>query len=364
MKGKTIKIGLIGCGKVALRRHLPSLKSIKEAEVVALADIDEEQLNRTADKFQVKKRFSDYRVLLNDPEVEAVGICVPLQFHFEVASAALDAGKHVLLEKPLTMSLDEGDQLVDKAAKTDRKIMIGFNTRWHRLVLKAREIIQKGVLGPISLINSVHCSAHYGRYIPEWRLRREKGGGNLIENGTHTFDVWRFLLQSDIEEVCAVSNSTDKCDDEPAVVTARTADGVFLNCVLSDFLPDRNEIEIFGRNYILKISLYRFDGLKLIPLYSHDGDMKNRMRSMTHFVQELPQAVLQARYGGDYRASFRNQWKYFINCILQNKTVECTLDDGWRALQVALACVESNSSGRPVKVSQASREIVPTVSSG
>jgi len=359
---KTIKIGLIGCGRVSVNRHLPALKSLEEAEVVAAADVDGTRLNRVTDRFRIEKRFVDYMALLEDSTVEAVAICVPLQFHCEVALAALDAGKHLLLEKPLVMSLDEAYRLIGQAAKTDRKVLVGFNKRWHRLVRQAREIVRQGRLGPVGLINTICSSGHDRHSIPAWRLRREVGGGNFIENGSHFYDMWHFLLQSDVEEVRAVSRSTEKGDDEPGIVTARTADGVFLNCVLSDFLPDRNEVEIFGQDCILRVSLHRFDGLELIPLHSCAGDVRNRLRNMAHFFKELPHGILQARHGGDYNASFRAQWQHFIDCIRRDIPVECTLEDGRRALQVALAAVKSASEGQPVKVAHAPRKILPVAS--
>jgi myo-inositol 2-dehydrogenase/D-chiro-inositol 1-dehydrogenase len=320
------------------------------------------RLNRVADRFRIKRRFVDYMALLQDPTIEAVAICVPLQFHCEVALAALDEGKHVFLEKPLVMSLDEADRLIGKAGKTGSKVLVGFNKRWHRLVRQAREIVRQGRLGPVGLINTICSSGHDRRNVPAWRLRREVGGGNLIENGSHFYDMWRFLLQTDVEEVCAVSRSTEQGDDEPSVVTARTSDGVFLNCVLSDFLPDRNEVEIFGEDCILRVSLHRFDGLEFIPLHSCAGDVRNRLRNMAHFFKELPCGILQARHGGDYNASFRAQGQHFIDCIRRDIPVECSLEDGRRALQVALAAVKSASKGQPVKVAQAPREILPVAS--
>lgn len=356
---KSLKVGLIGCGKVAVNRHLPTLKSLKEAEVVAVADIDAECLNSVADKFQIEKRYIDYNALLQDPTVEAVVVCTPLQYHFEVALTALEAGKHLLLEKPLTITLDEADRLIDRAARTDRKVMVGFNKRWHRLVRQARDIIQKDMLGPVGLINTVFCTGHFNRYLPEWRRLRESGGGSLIENGSHSYDLWHFLLQSDVEEVSSVSESTDRCDDEPAIVTARTSNGVYLNSVLSEFLPDRSIIEIFGQDCILRVSLHKFDGLEFSPLHSCEGNLRNRLRNISRFFKELPRSILQARYGGDYNASYRAQWKHFIDCIQQDIPVECTIEDGRRALQVALAAVKSASTRQPVKVAQAPKNIIP-----
>jgi predicted dehydrogenase len=139
------------------------------------------------------------------------------------------------------------------------------------------------------------------------------------------------------------------------MVLARNTNGVLLNSVMSDFLPDRNEIEIFGQNYILRISLHRFDGLELSPLHSYEGDLQSRIKNAMRFMKELPQAIIQSRYGGDLRASFRAEWKHFIDCIRQDKPLECTLEDGRRALQVALAALKAASSGEPVKVAEAPR---------
>jgi len=356
---KPVKIGLIGCGNVSVHRHLPVLKTLKEAEIVAVADIDPECLNRVADKFQIEKRFVDYTALLQEPSVEAVGICVPTQSHFKVAFNALDEGKHLLVEKPLAISLDEADRLINQAAKTDRKVMVGFNKRWHHLIRQARDIIQKGMLGPIGLMNTVFSTGHHNRYIPEWRTQRKAGGGTLIEDGSHFYDLCRFLFQSEIQEVISVSFSSEKYEDEPGVVTAQNASGIMLNCVLSDFLPNHFLIEIFGRDCLLRVSPYRFDGIELIPLHSNEGDMKNRLRNMARFFKELPHGLLNMRNGGDYQASFKTQWKHFIYCIRRDTPVECTFDDGRRALQVALAAVKSASIGQSVKIAGGPREITP-----
>ena len=222
-------------------------------------------------------------------------------------------------------------------------------------------MVRDGKLGPVRVMNTIHATGHHERYMPAWRRHRELGGGNLIENGTHWYDMWHFFVQSAVEEVFAVSGATEKGNDEPSIVTGRTENGVFLNCVLSDLLPDRNEIEILGQESILHVSLHRFDGLESIPLGSCAGDLRNRLSNMAQFFKTLPHKVLQGRHGGDYNASFRVQWQHFIDCIQQNMPVGCTLEDGRRALQVALAAVQSANTGQPVKVAQAPREILPVV---
>jgi predicted dehydrogenase len=357
-ESKPVKVGVIGCGKVAMGRHLPILKDLDDAVVTAIADVDQEKLVSAKEKFQIAKSYLGHGQLLQESDVDAVAICVPLQFHAEIALDAIDAQKHILLEKPLAMSLDEADKLIECAAHVDRKIMVGYNKRWHRLVRKIKEIIQEGSLGEVRMIQVVFSTGHRNRYIPEWRLHRKKGGGNLIENGSHFYDLWHFFLQKDIQKVSASSYSTDKVDDEPSIVTAETENGVFLNCVLSDFLPDRFELEIFGEEKVLHASLHRYDGLEFIPLGSYAGNVKSRLRRTAGFLKEIPTGLRQARRGGDYETSYRTMWRHFLDAIHSDTPVECTLEDGRRSLQVALAAVESASTGKTVKVANASRSFL------
>jgi predicted dehydrogenase len=350
-----LKVGIIGCGNVAVERHLPMLKSLNTVQVVAAADADEGRLRHAVEKFGIGKAFTDYRIMLSDCPVDVVGIFVPLQLHFEVATAALQAQKHLLLEKPLTMTMEEAGQLIEQAARTDRKVMMGFNKRWHRRVLRARKVIEEKGLGTIRLINVICSSGLDGGTVPAWRMKRELGGGNLIEKAAHYYDICSFLLQDDIEEIYAVSVSQNNRDDEPAIVTARTCNGVFLNFAMSDFLPSRNEIEILGEDCGLSFSLHRFDAFELTPARTHSGDIGTRLRGAARFFKELPGGLLRFRYGGDYTAAFRTQWNHFIDCIQNDKPVACTLEDGRYALQITLAAVESAATGQPVKIEPASR---------
>ena len=352
MRRHATRIGLIGCGNVAVKRHLPVLLSLPEAHVEALTDTDPLQLEHARRKFNIQKTYGNYFDLLADSNIEAVAICVPLEFHYETALAALDAGKHVLIEKPLVSIPQEADQLIDRAVKTGKKVLVGFNKRWHHLVNQGRETIRKGLLGPVSMINCTYTTGHTKDSLPEWRIRRKKGGGSLIENGVHLYDLWRFLLQKDIMEVFASSRSGEDCDDELCVVTARTSDGVLLNAVLSDLLPARHDITILGRDCALNIFMDRFDGFELTPLGTCAGDIGNRLNNARFFLKRLPYAIRQACGEGQYNASFKAQWQHFIDCIQRDVQVGCTLEDGRYALKVTLAVLKSVEVGHFVKVNE------------
>jgi len=349
MAARVVKLGLIGCGRVAENYHLPALRKLAGAEVVAVADLDPQRLRRVADRFHVERRYPDVVALLDDLSVEAVAVCVPVQFHAEVALRALEAGKHVFIEKPLALSLAEADRLIECAKQAPGTAMVGFNLRWHRLLRQARALVQRGALGPLELLRTAFTSHHQD--VPEWRKRRELGGGVFFELAVHHFDLWRFLLQSEVEEVFAVSQSSH-WEDETATVTARLANGVLVTSIFSQRANARNEVEIYGQAGYLRVSCYRFDGLEYASSSSPPGAVRTRLRQMAHALKELPQGALGMLQGGDFIASYRAEWCHFMEAVRRGAPAECTLEDGRRALQVALAAIESASVGRPVRVAR------------
>jgi predicted dehydrogenase len=354
-----VRLGIIGCGNVTEKRHLPAIQSVHDLQVVALADIDQERLHRVADRFGVENRYVDYRDLLADPGVEAVAVCTPMQWHVEMAIAALDAGKHVLVEKPLALSLDEAETLIERAAASPLKVVVGYNLRWHRLVRQAREMIQQGQLGRIELAVATFTSGtRYRRDVLEWKKRRALGGGVLLEFATHYFDLWRFLLETEVEEVFATSRS-DEWDDVTGTLTARLTNGALATAYFSESTTEHNEVQVLGQAGSLHLSLYRFDGLEYAPLFAAPGDIRYRLQRLARSLNQLPRAVRHFRRGGEYYASFIAQWRHFAESIGEGAPLECTLEDGRRALQVALAAAKSASTGQPVRVTQAPREISP-----
>jgi predicted dehydrogenase len=347
-----MKIGIIGCGRVAVDRHLPAIRSLGNVQVVAAADHDAQRLAYATHRFHITRQHRDYAKMLQDPEIEAVGVFVPLEHHFETAAAVLDAGKHLLLEKPMCRTQTEADRLVKKAGGVNLKAMMAFNRRFHRMIRRARQLVQGGRLGPVRLVSVAASSGQDAQKVPSWRLSRASGGGCLIEDASHFYDLWRFLLDDEIDEVFALSQSIRGSDDEPAVITARTVKGVLLSCALSDFAPNRHEMEIFGDNSVLSLSPHRFEGIELTPAGTCAGDIAARIRRLVTFLRELPWGLRQHRHGGDYNASFSAEWRHFIDCIQNDLTVESSLEDGRRALQVTLAAIRSATEKKCVRVDQ------------
>ena len=348
-----IRLGIIGCGRVTALRHLPVLQSrVPELRVVALSDIDGARLDSVAGAFGIAGRHTDYRKLLAEEQVDAVAVCVPPSFHTEVALAALDAGKHVFIEKPLALALDECDLLRERAAQSESlKIMVGFNMRWHRLVREARARLRRGELGRVKLARTVFvCGMRNQPGYAAWRRERATGGGAIFELGVHHFDLLRFLLGGEASEVYA----TSPAGDETAIVTTLMSGGEQTVTALSEGTGENHEIEIYGERGWLRVSCYRADGIEQLGAGQYPGALGERVRGMTRTLVGLPRMIRQARLGGDYVASYGEQWRHFADAVGNAGTpVEATLEDGRRALEIALAACESSTTKRAVSLLEA-----------
>ncbi len=343
-----VRIGIVGCGRATTVLHLPALQFVPGAKVVALADPDPEALHCASEQLAVEQCVPDYRALLENPTIEAIAICAPVQFHVEIALAALDAGKHLFIEKPLGLTLEECDRLINRAAGLPFQIMLGFNTRWHRLTRQARALFQQGTLGPLEVVRS-NLLTNYNKDLPEWRKRRISGGGVLFEMAMHHFDLWKYVLDEEVEEISAYSR-TGIWEDESATVTARLGCGALASATFAECATQTNCMEIYGRRGSLGVDFYRFDGLETSTTFENSGNIQPRIRGLRRFVKELPQAIATNRQGGEWRQSYIEEWRHFVSSVRTGRPVECGLEDGRRALAVALAAVESVATGKAVTV--------------
>lgn len=356
-----IRLALVGCGAVTEEEHLPALRGLRDVEVVAVADPDAERLNQVADRFRIPGRYPDVDALLGDARIDAVAICVPAKIHREVTLPVLAAGKHVLIEKPPGLSLDDADAIIEQAGRSSAKTMVGYHMRWHRLVRQARAVVVSGVLGPLESIRVVWYGPRDDVALPPWRLRRELGGGALVETAIDHFDLVRFLLRTEVEEIFAMSRPGRR-DDEAAVISAKLANGLLASAAFSERTPEDIEIEICGMAGRLRVSCARAEGLAFYPAGDNPASPRARMRRIPEVLKAVPQGLFNLWSGGDFRTSYRSQWRHFIDAIKNGTPVECTLKDGRAALQIALAAVESVLRRGPVLVREAGRRVTPPAS--
>ncbi len=348
MAGKAVRTGIIGCGKVAWERHLPAIAGNPGIQVTATADIDGERSDRLARRLGAAHAFTDYRSLLDCNEVDAVAVLTPTASHAAIGLDAMDAGKHVLIEKPLALSLEECDRLIEREASARVKVAVGFNLRWHRLVAAAREFLARGTSGRAKAIRSVYTHDRTGVDAPDWHRVLSLGGGVSFNEAVHHFDLWRHLMGSDIEQVYALSVPSDQYEDETSVISARLANGVLASGVFSFRTGPQSEVEIYGELGRLCVSLYRFDGLDYFPHDLYPGSPGDRAKKAAASAAALPYAVRALRTGGEFQSTFDGLWRHFVDCVKNGAQPQTTLADGRSALSVALAACKSMRSGQPV----------------
>lgn len=337
-----INLGVVGCGNVAELRHLPALSRTRGIRVVALADTNFSRLERVAAQYEVAGRYTDYRELIAANGIHAVAVCVPPQMHMEIAAASLASGKHTFIEKPLALVSKDCALLSDSARSAGAvKVLVGHNLRWHSLAREAREIIRRGELGDIKLVRTVLTSGvRLHDNVADWRRQRGSGGGALFELGVHHFDLIRFLLEVEVEEVYA----TSLAEDETAIVNARAEGGVQIVSAFSEGTGENHEVEVYGARGWLRLNCYRADGLEHFSTTQYPGAIRTRLGKLKQTTLKLPRIIRQLRSGGDYVATYAGQWRHFADAIAHDTPVECTLADGRRALEIALAAWEANST--------------------
>lgn len=187
------RIGVIGLGGVAQLVHLPNLSKINNAEIAAVAEIKQSRLTAVADKFNVKARFKDHREMLEKVPLDAVIIATPTSTHKDIALDCLNAGKDILVEKPMARSYAEAKQIVDAAKKNKRNLMVGMNLRFRPDTMLLRSLINAGEIGIPYYVRTGWIRQQSSS--EKWFTKKEEsGGGVIIDLGIHLIDLSLWLL--------------------------------------------------------------------------------------------------------------------------------------------------------------------------
>lgn len=188
-----LRMGIIGTGGIARGRHIPAYQKISHlVSLDAVCDVNIEAAKSTAEEFGIEKVFSDYRELFK--EVEAVTICTPNKFHAEITVAALEAGVHVLCEKPMAMNAEESAVMIDAAKKSGKVLSIGFHYRFTKDAQAAKKVMLENEIGT-PIVARAHALRR--RKVPSWGVFTNKelqGGGSLIDWGCHFLDLSLWLM--------------------------------------------------------------------------------------------------------------------------------------------------------------------------
>lgn len=218
-----INIGIIGCGRIAQVRHIPEYDHNPDACIYGVYDINEKRAEEVAARYHAVP-FKSYEDLLADSNIDAVSICTANHSHCEISVKALNAGKHVLCEKPMAVTYAECQAMVDAAHKTGKYLMIGQQERLLPVHIKAKELLQKGAIGKVLSFRTDF--RHSG---PEtWTIDQDKvwffdkksaAFGAMADLGIHKADLMNYLLDDTIVSAMAITGTLDKKNTDGTPIT-------------------------------------------------------------------------------------------------------------------------------------------------
>lgn len=222
MASKKLRIGIIGAGKIA-NAHVDRLKKLDNAIVVAAADVSEECRKKATDEWGCEAVFDDWGKMLESVELDAVSICTPNALHYQPCLDALNAGCHVMIEKPLAMNSAEGAEMVALAKEKGLQCSIAFQFRYRPETQMIRRAVEAGSLGDI-MVARVHAMRRRG--IPSWGVfgRKElQGGGPLIDIGVHAMEMAHYAMGFP-KPVAASGKVWTYLGDSPSQICGKTWD--------------------------------------------------------------------------------------------------------------------------------------------
>ena len=343
----SIKVGVIGCGKIAQVRHIPEYEMNPEAELYGLFDMNQERMQELAKEHHCKA-YGSYEELLADPTIDAVSVCVANSAHAEISIAALRAGKHVLCEKPMAITLEECEEMVRIARETGKYLMIGQNQRLAKAHKKAKELVAEGAIGRVLTFRTT-----FGHGGPEtwsidpgknvWFFDKKKAAmGAMADLGIHKTDLIQYILGDTVAQTQAVLTTLDKKDasgsligvDDNAICIYKMAGGAIgtMTASWTYYGQEDNTTVLYGTEGIMRI----YDD----PVYS---------------VQIIKANGEKVHYELDQIQTNDNQTKsgvidLFIESLVNDTPPEISGESVLSAMKAVFGSIESSETGKLVRV--------------
>lgn len=346
---KKIRWGVIGAGGIADRRTIPGLMLSPNSELVAVMEINMDLAEKCRAKWGCRKAYDKEADLLADPEVDAVYIASPVVLHAKQAMAAADAGKHILIEKPLAMTAEEGQKVVDYCNEKGVKIAAGLMMRFGSYIQAMKKAISDGKIGkPVSGFAQFTC--WYPDIPGAWRqTKAASGGGAMMDMGVHCIDLMQYILGSEAKEVAAFHDTLSfryEVEDSSTVLM-RMENGC--QCVVqSNFnIPDEAStwrVEVFGdRGRLMGRGVIgQVDGGELDAMFLGEQGGYDALQNKDQSVGQ----TITVEFGNTYEREITS----FANSLLTGAPLEVPAQQAVQVQRVMEAAYLSNDAGKTVKL--------------
>jgi predicted dehydrogenase len=291
LKSGKVKWGVLGVASIARRKVIPAMQQGKYSEIAAIASRDLGKAREAAGKLGIAKAYGSYEELLADPEIEAIYNPLPNHLHVPWSITALEAGKHVLCEKPMSTNVAEAEAMIAACKAARVKLMIAYRCHSEPTNLKAIQLIRQGALGQVQAIESA-----FGFNIApgEWRLSKKlAGGGPLFDVGIYSLNACRYLTGEEPEHIAATASVIDqdgrfKEVEENVSWTMKFPSGIVASCNTTYGATMEGFFRVHGSKGWLEVSpAFNYDGLRLRGnVAGAQLDELNPARDPSHFLAE------------------------------------------------------------------------------
>lgn len=344
-----VRWGVIGAGGIADRRTIPGLMLAENAELVAVMEVDMELAEKIRAKYNAKKAYDNIDKLLADKEIDAVYIATPVIYHKEQAFKAARAKKHILIEKPVAMTSQEGEEVLKVCRQEGVLIAVGLMMRFHAYHQKMKEIIESGKLGRV-----VSCRGQLTCWYPDipgnWRQRKStSGGGALMDMGVHCIDLIQYITGAKAKKVAAFTGTkTFRYEVEDSASVIFEMDNGANAYVDANFnIPDaaaRCRLEIYGTrgSMLAEGTISQAEGGKLDVVLSDDSLGYDAKQDRV----DVNKVDIKVEFGNMYTKEIES----FSSSILDGIRTEVSIEEALQVQKVVEAAYKSNDTGKTVNL--------------
>ncbi len=329
-----VNVGVIGVGRIG-RLHARNLKyQVPGAKLLAVADIFEKSAKEIASQLEIPIAEKDYRVLLENDDIDAVAICSSTDTHAQIISEAAEAGKHIFCEKPIALDLNKIDQVIIEVKKAGVKLQVGFNRRFDPSFKKAKELVKNGAIGTPHLVRITSRDPE-----PPPISYIKVSGGIFLDMMIHDFDMARYLLDQEVVELMAVGSCLvdptigEVGDIDTAIVTLKYKNGAWGTI-------DNSRKAVYG--YDQRIEIFGSEGCITV---GNPRPTEVAVNSTNNTISDNPLYFFIERYQEAYLAEMEE----FIKCIQEDKEPSVGGFDGKISVQMGYAAKESLNNRSFVK---------------
>lgn len=332
-----LKIGIIGAGRIG-RVHAEGIRNSTNAYVKAIADpMMNESIKEWGSKLSIDTFYTDYQEILNDPDIDAVFVCSPTDLHAGISIEAIEAGKHVFCEKPISQDLGEINKVKEALEKTDLKFQVGFNRRFDHNYKAVRDAVEEGKIGDVQLVK---VTARDPEIPPRGYVATS--GGMFLDMTIHDFDMVCYLSGSKPVEVFAYgANLVDPSigeegDIDTAIISMKMENG-------SLAVIDNSRQAVYG--YDQRAEVFGSKGQVNI---ANDAPSTAVIHTQEGISSEKPYYFFLERF----MKSFTQEAEEFVDAILNDTEVPVDIEGGITPIVIAQAANKSMAEKRPVKISE------------